>query len=244
MLAKREFSHLLLIHAKIPKNGSKDFESSVKNSPPFSIANSARSGASRNSMDIACAVCFWQYFTGAPRIIYHLILQEDIMNTSCTCAALGTGDYRQGVPYSELKVLIEEGNEVMRARGLEGEDLHRAARIYARTMVHFYEQSGWQPLSKALENEFVERVIAELAVGRHSHHRTNALTAAQFSHGLALYDPRMDGLEPFTPARFPDPDPHPHPRTPEEFVEPLPSPITNEQGTRCCLVPDRKTNHS
>lgn len=162
------------------------------------------------------------------------------MNTQLTGATIGVGDYRKNAPFSELKVLILEGERVMKARGLEGEELHRASHIYARTMIHFYGQSGWQPLSKGLENEFVDRVIAELAVSHRSHHHSTALTTRQFSTGVTLYDPRMDGLEPFTPATLPDTSPHPHPRTPEEFVEPLPSPIIDEHETKCCVIPAQK----
>src|SRR4051812_16876880 len=86
------------------------------------------------------------------------------MNTQCTGSTIGTGEYRKRAPYSELKVLMQEGEEVMKSRGLEGEELHRASRIYARTTLHFYEQSGWQPLSRSLESEFIDRVIAELAL--------------------------------------------------------------------------------
>jgi len=158
------------------------------------------------------------------------------MSTQCTGATIGIGDYRRGTPYSELKVLILEGERVMKARGLEGEELHQASRIYARTMVHFYEQSGWQPLSRSLQDEFVERVIAELAVGHRTHHHTTALSTRQFSTGIPRIYPRSEGLEPFTPATLPEPTPHLPPRTPEEFVEPAPSPIDDEHPAQCCVL--------
>jgi hypothetical protein len=159
------------------------------------------------------------------------------MNTQCTGSAIGTGEYRAGTPYSELKLLVQEGERVMTAHGLEGEDLHRASHIYARTMLHFYEQSGWQPLNKNLENEFVERVIAELAIGSHPH-RSSAISAGEFNFGIDPHSARMEGLDPFTPATFPDPDPHPHPKTPEEQVEPLLDPIIDRHDARCCARPN------
>jgi hypothetical protein len=105
------------------------------------------------------------------------------MNAQCTGSTIGTGEYRSGPLFSELKVLILEGERVMKARALEGEDMHRGAHIYARTMLHFYQQSGWQPLNKDLESEFVDRVIAELALSNHSHHAGAALSASEFNCG-------------------------------------------------------------
>lgn len=144
---------------------------------------------------------------------------------------MGVGEYRAGAPYSEMKVLIEEGEQVMKARGLAGESLHRATRIYARTLRHFYEQSGWQPLTRELEDEFVGRVIAEVGSAPHGHNKSTALTKREFNFGVTLYDPRMNGLEPITPATYPEPERHITPHIPEEYVEPAPDGIFDTQST-------------
>jgi hypothetical protein len=162
--------------------------------------------------------------------------ETSTMNTACTAAESGIGEYNSHTPYAELKLLIEEGRRVMQLRGLEGDDLRQAARMYARTMIHFYQQSGWQPLNAALENEFVDRVIAELALGHHHHHKSTALTTREFNYGITLYDPHLNGLEPFIPATYPEPAPHLAPKTPEEYVEPAPDAILDLVETRCCVL--------
>lgn len=86
------------------------------------------------------------------------------MNTACTGAMFGTGDYCKGVKYSELRTLLRIGENIMSAKGLAGEALSRASRIYVRTTIHFYHQSGGQPLSEHIQNEFIDRVIAKLAL--------------------------------------------------------------------------------
>jgi hypothetical protein len=158
------------------------------------------------------------------------------MNTACTNNTMGVGEYRTGAPYSEMKVLMQEGESLMRTRGFDGESLHRAIRIYARTMRHFYEQSGWQPLTKELEEEFVGRVIAEVGTRPHGHNKSTALTTTEFNFGLTAYDPHRSGLEPITPAVYPEPETHRTPNIPEEFVEPAPDLIIDQQISRYCTI--------
>lgn len=133
---------------------------------------------------------------------------------------IGTGQYRTRAPFSELRNLLEEGHRIMQARGLEGEALHRAARIFARTYRHYYEQNGGAKLDPNTEEELVQRVMSEL--GSSGGHPTGYSASAGSTVSLTRYDPRSNALEPIRPAILPDLSPHKAPGVPEEYVEPAP----------------------
>jgi len=141
---------------------------------------------------------------------------------------IGTGRYRIGARYSELKHLLTDGYDLLQQFGLVGEKLRNGAHLYAKVFRQYYQQSGTHHLNKALEAELTDRVLAELQLDPEDMRHTTGLTRSEFNYGITLYDPRMCGLQPFIPATLPDPAPHSSPGIPEEYVEQPLSPITDE----------------
>lgn len=156
---------------------------------------------------------------------------------------IGTGKYRTGAGYSELKDLLQDGYELLKGYGLTGERLRSGARLYAKVFRQFYQQCGLRHLNETLEEELTGRILAELQLDPSKMTRSMGLTKREFNYGITLYDPRMSGLEPFIPAILPDHEPHRSPGIPEEYVE-RPSSWINDEGifpntnTNCTLTPE------
>ena len=156
---------------------------------------------------------------------------------------IGTGTYRCGAGYSELKHLLQDGYDLLKRHGLTGERLRDGARLYAKVFRQYYQQCGLHRLNESLENELTGRVLAELQLDSRQMTRSMGLTRREFNFGITLYDPRMSGLEPFIPAILPDPEPHRALGIPEEYVE-HPSSWINDDGvfpntnTNCALTPE------
>jgi hypothetical protein len=130
----------------------------------------------------------------------------------CTGAALGTGDYCHGVPFLQLRSLLREGKSVMQARGLDGEILRKASRLYVRATLLFHQQSGWEPLSGDIASEFADRILAELAVSRRSHHHSDALSTNEFGCGERVNASNIPTLEQSPPNGSPTGQSHSPPR--------------------------------
>lgn len=115
---------------------------------------------------------------------------------------IGTGRFRLGAPYSELKALLERGYRIMKYHGLHGNMLQQGARIYARTVRQFYEQGGGS-VGHELEREVLQWVFNELGM-LESIAKDLTILSDQSSFIKAAHEFQEGGLKPITSIAYLD----------------------------------------